>query len=307
MKDNIIKDSYTFAFDIGDKNLKDLIIINTKCLVDDNKQRYVYIDNKRLKDELIYFRFYGEKIEYNNILNILLPTILSNTNIKRSEDEVVDLIQKYIKYFKKEECAFDYILGSVLYNTIIHKLIENKNVEYGELLQIMKERIIEFQVELDKINTIKFQMERIKIIQEIDKYIDLKVEEYNDNQIVGSLLNILYDIYIENREVPNEGIKSMKKSILSILGEKSNNDIDNIDFILSMSEYIYKLRNYKINKKMYDKNVDPRNLISLNEGDTVIDPILNQITVISKEFSNNILKIDVKSKSGIYSLQFKKS
>ncbi|MGX4598429.1 hypothetical protein [Faecalimicrobium sp. JNUCC 81] len=307
MKDNIIKDSYTFAFDIGDKNLKDLIIINTKCLVDDEKQRYVYIDNKRLKDELIYFRFYGEKLEYNNILNILLPVILSNTNINKSEDEVVNLIQKYIKYLKKEDFTFDYILGSVLYNIIVQKIVENKNIEYIDLLQIMKERIIEFSIELDKVNTIKFQMERIKIIQEIDKYIDLKAKNYNDEKIVGSLLNILYDIYIEDREVPNDGIKSIKKSILSILGENSNNNIDNIDFILSMSEYIYKLRNYKINKKMYDKNVDPRNLISLNEGDTVIDPVLNQITVISKEFSNNILKIDVKSKSGIYYLKFKKS
>lgn len=307
MKDNVIKDAYTFGFDIGDKSLKDLIIINTKCLVDDEKQRYVYIDNNRLKDELIYFRFYREKIEYNNILNILLPVILSNTNIKKSEDEVVNLIQKYIKYLKKEEFAFDYILGSVLYNTIVQKLVENKNIEYNDLLQIMKERIIEFSIELDKANIVKFQMERIKTIQEIDKYIDLKVEGYNDKKVVGSLLNILYDIYIEDREVPNDGIKSIKKSILSILGEKTNNDIDNIDFILSMSEYIYKLRNYKINKKMYDKNVDPRNLISLNEGDTVIDPILNQITVISREFSNNILKIDVKSKSGIYSLKFKKS
>lgn len=307
MKDKIIKDAYIFAFDIGDKNLKDLITINTKCLVDDGKQRYVYIDNKRLKDELIYFRFYGEKIEYNNILNILLPVILSNTNIKNSEDEVVLLIQKYIKYLKKEDKMFDYILGAVLYNIIIHKFVENENIEYGELLQSMKERIIEFQIELDKINTIKFQMERIKIIQSIDKYIDLKVEDYNDEKVVGSLLNILYDIYIEDREVPNDGIESIKKSILSILGENLNDDIDNIDFILSMTEYIYKLRNYKINKKMYDKSVDPLSLISLNEGDKVIDPILNQITVISKEFNNNILKIDVQSKSGIYSLKFKKS
>lgn len=307
MKDKIIKDAYIFAFDIGDKNLKDLITINTKCLVDDGKQRYVYIDNKRLKDELIYFRFYGEKIEYNNILNILLPVILSNTNIKNSEDEVVLLIQKYIKYLKKEDKMFDYILGAVLYNIIIHKFVENKNIEYGELLQSMKERIIEFQIELDKINTIKFQMERIKIIQLIDKYIDLKVEDYNDEKVVGSLLNILYDIYIEDREVPNDGIESIKKSILSILGENLNDDIDNIDFILSMTEYIYKLRNYKINKKMYDKSVYPLSLISLNEGDKVIDPILNQITVISKEFNNNILKIDVQSKSGIYSLKFKKS
>ena len=31
MKDNLIKKAYISAFDIDDKNLKDLIVINTKC------------------------------------------------------------------------------------------------------------------------------------------------------------------------------------------------------------------------------------------------------------------------------------
>ena len=81
MKDNIIKKCYLAAFDINDKNLKDLMIINTKCLVDDGKNRYVYIDSNRLKDELIYYRFYGEIPSYNSILNLILPAILANTNI----------------------------------------------------------------------------------------------------------------------------------------------------------------------------------------------------------------------------------
>lgn len=307
MKDEIIKKSYIACFDIGDKALKDLIIINTKCLVDDNTQRYVFIDNNRLKDELIYYKFYSEKPEYNNIMSILLPVILSNTNIEKSEDEVVSLIQKYVKYFKKDQYLSEYLLGGVLYNSIIHKLLENKDVEYEELLQNLKERIIGFSIDLDKISTIKFQMARINTIQQIDKYIDNKIEEYDDNKIITSILNVLYDIYIENREVENPGIVSMKKSILSILGEEENLHIDNIDFILSMSQYITKLRKYKINKKIYNQKVDPRNIIGLNEGDTTIDPILNQITVISKTFSNNILKITVKSKSGDYVLKFKKS
>ena len=79
MKDNLIKKAYISAFDIEDKYLKDLIVINTKCLVDDNIQRRVYIDNKRLRDELIYYKFYGERPNYNNILNLLLPVIISNT------------------------------------------------------------------------------------------------------------------------------------------------------------------------------------------------------------------------------------
>lgn len=307
MKNNLIKNAYISAFDIEDKYLKDLIIINTKCLIDDKTQRYVYIDNNRLRDELIYYRFYGEKPEYNNILNILLPLIISNTNIQKSEEEVVELIQKYVRYLKKEEYLFEYILSSVLYNSVIHNIIEDKNIEYKDLLQKIKEQIIGFNIELDKPSTIKFHMARINAIQQIDKYIDLKVEDYDNNKILVSLLNILYDIYIEDREVKDSGSESIKKSILSILGNNENTNIDNIDFILSMSEYILKLRMYKINKKIYDKKSDPRYLINLNEGDTYNDPIFNQIKVVSKNFNNNILNINIKSKSGLYVLKFKKS
>ena len=86
MKDNLIRNSYVNSFDVDDSDLKSLIIINTKCLVDDITQRYVYIDNNRLKDELRYFNYYGTKPSYDDILNILLPLILANTNIQKSED-----------------------------------------------------------------------------------------------------------------------------------------------------------------------------------------------------------------------------
>ena len=304
MKDNLIKKAYISAFDIEDKYLKDLIVINTKCLVDDNIQRRVYIDNKRLRDELIYYKFYGERPNYNNILNLLLPVIISNTNIKKSEDEVLELIQKYVKYFKKEEYLFEYILSSVLYNSIIHNIIEDNTIEYKDLLQKIKEQIIGFTIPLDKASTIKFHMARINAIQQIDKYIDLKVQDYDDEKILGSLLNILYDIYIEDREVKDFGSKSIKKAFINDIVEILP---DNIDFILSMSEYIVKLRQYKINKKVYDKNSDPRYLINLNEGDTYNDPIFNKIKIISKNFNNNILNINIKSKSGLYVLKFKKA
>ena len=267
MKENLIRNSYLNSFNINDKGLQDLIIINTKCLVDDKIQRYVYIDNNRLKDELRYYNFYGTKPSYDDILNILLPLILANVNIQKSEDEVVNLTQKYVKYFKKEDNLFEYILGAVIYNALIHYLLENKNIEYGDLLQLLKEKIIGFSIELEKLNMIKFQMARINAIQLIDNYIDLKIDEYEDSKIIKNLLNVLYDIYIQERSVNNLGTLSIKKSILSILGEEANLNIDNIDFLEQMSNYIIKIRKYAINKKTYNLNSDPRNLIKYNEGD----------------------------------------
>lgn len=309
MKENLIRNSYLNSFNINDdeNGLRSLIVINTKCLIDDKTQRYVYIDNNRLKDELRYYNFYGTKPSYDDILSILIPLILSNTNIQKSEDEVISLIQKYVKYFKREENLFEYIIGSLIYNALIHYILEDKNIEYGQLLQLLKEKIIGFSIELEKPNMIKFQMARINAIQLIDNYIDLKVSDYEDGKIIKNLLNVIYDIYIEERKVSNIGILSIKKSILSILGEESNLNTDNIDFLEQMSHYIIKLRKYVINKKTYNLNSDPRNLITYNEGEVVSDAILNKINIVSKELKDNILHIKVKSKSGEYNFKFKKA
>lgn len=309
MKENLIRNSYLNSFNINDeeKGLTDLIIINTKCLIDDKIQRYVYIDNNRLKDELRYYNFYGIKPSYDDILNILLPLILANTNIQKSEDEVISLIEKYVKYFKKEDNLFEYTIGALMYNALIHYILDNKNIEYDRLLQLLKERIIGFSIELEKLNMVKFQMARINTIQLIDNYIDLKVDDYDDGKIIKNLLNVIYDIYIEERNVSNIGILSIKKSILSILGEESKLNMDNIDFIEQMSHYIIKLRKYVINKKTYDLNSDPRNLIKYDEGEIVCDSILNKINIASKELRDDVLHVKVKSKSGEYNFKFKKA
>lgn len=306
MKDDLIKNCYISSFDIEDTSLKHLMIIGTKCLIDNKLQRNVYVDNKRLRDELIYFNFYENKPQYMDVLNVLLPLILSNTNIQKSEEEVLALIQKYVRYLKKEQYLFDYILASVLYNSLIHNLIDNKDMEYEEILQSIKEKVIGLQIELDKTSMIKFQMARIKAIQVIDNYIDLKICDYEENEIITNLLNVIYDIYMEDREVINDGLLSIKKSILSILSADANLNIDNIDFISSMAMYITKLRKYSINKSSYNTSSDPRSLINLNKGDTIVDPILNKIQVISKDFCDNVLRISIKSKSGQYTFSFKR-
>ena len=279
MRDDLIKNCYISSFDIEDSSLKHLMIIGTKCLIDNKLQRNVYVDNNRLKDELIYFNFYESKPQYSDVLNVLLPLILSNTNIQKSEEEVLALIQKYVRYLKKEQYLFDYILASVLYNSLIHNLIDNKDMEYEEILQSIKEKVIGLQIELDKTSMIKFQMARIKAIQVIDNYIDLKICDYEENEIITNLLNVIYDIYMEDREVINDGLLSIKKSILSILSADANLNIDNIDFISSMAMYITKLRKYSINKSSYNTSSDPRSLINLNKGDTIVDPILNKIKI----------------------------
>lgn len=307
MKEELLKKAYINAFSIEDKYIKNMIILNTKSLIDDLAQRYVKIDKNRLRDELLYYRFYGEKLDDINIVNILLPVIISNTNMKRSEEEVVKVIKYYVLYNKKNEYMNDFLISSLIYNTLIHSIIENKDIEYEELMQKIKSTIIEFTYEMEKVEVIKFEMKRIQVIQSIDRYIDLKIKDYEDSDIINNLLNVIYDVYINDRDTQIQGIKSIKKSILSILGFDINEKIDNIDFINSMAEYIIKIRKYKINKKEYNIKSDPRYLINLEIGDTKSDPILNNIKVISRNFSNNVLNIGLVSKTGDYNFKFKRA
>lgn len=307
MKEELLKKAYINAFSIEDKYIKNMIILNTKSLIDDLAQRYVKIDKNRLRDELLYYRFYGEKLDDINIVNILLPVIISNTNMKKSEEEVVKVIKYYVLYNKKNEYMNDFLISSLIYNTLIHSIIENKDIEYEELMQKIKSTIIEFTYEMEKTEVIKFEMKRIQVIQSIDRYIDLKIKDYEDSDIINNLLNVIYDVYINDRDTQIQGIKSIKKSILSILGFDINEKIDNIDFINSMAEYIIKLRKYKINKKEYNIKSDPRYLINLEIGDTKSDPILNNIKVISRNFSNNVLNIGLVSKTGDYNFKFKRA
>ena len=304
-----LKNGFINAFKCEDKYLKDMIIISTKCLVDDKVNRLVYIDYNRLKGELMYYKFYGLKntnFLYN--LNILLPIIIANKNLDNSEKEVIKNIRYYVLYNKKNEYLYDYILASVVYNYTIHNILNNNKIEYEYLLQQIKERIINLRMDIDKKEIIAFEKNRIKYIQTIDRYLINNSFEVNKESIIDSFLNLLHQIYIEDESELTEGLKSIKNSMLSILGvDISQNNIDNIEFINSMANYILKLRRYEVNKNTFSEQVDPRILINLNIGDAKYDPILNNIKVIDKKFDNNILALRLESKSGNYIFKFKKS
>lgn len=192
-----------------------MIIINTKSLIDDISQRYVKIDKNRLKDELLYYKFYGDSIKDLNILNILLPVIISNTNIKRSEEEVLKVIKYHILFNKHEKYMNDFIISGLMYNTLIHSIIENSALEYIDLMQI-KTNIIEFIHDMPKSEVIKFEMKRIQVIQTIDKYIDKNIMDYEENNIIVNLLNIIYDIYVEDRGEARRSKKYKKIYIIYV-------------------------------------------------------------------------------------------
>ncbi|SHJ61705.1 hypothetical protein [Tepidibacter formicigenes] len=306
-----IKNSFIYSFLCKDKYLKDLIILNLKSLIDNKNERKITIDYNRLRDELIFYKYYG--VKYNNSsynINFILPIILSNTNLNKSENEIIKNIFYYCKVNKEDVKKYEYILVGIAYNYLVHKLIKNSNIEFEYLLENIKNHIIEFSFEerMEKKDIIRFERLRISFIQKIDRISDENLEEVNEESIIDGFLRVIYQVYIKDYEEQSEELKSIKNSILGILDFKIDNiDIENIDFIKSLSNYLLKLRKYEINKKLYNESTHPKELINLNVGDVVYNPILNNIKVIDKKIEGDILYIKVQSKSGDYIFRFKRA
>lgn len=303
-----MKNCYVSLFSTNNEFLKEMILINTKCLIDDKIQRVVYIDNNRLKDELIYQKYYGNTFSSKSFLSILTPLILANTNKQKASEEVLNLVSKFIKYLKKDDEIFYYLISANIYNSILNDIIKNKNIKYEEVLQNAKEVIINMNISMEsfsKLEIIKFSKLKIETIKEIDNYINQKKSE-NIN-LITNLLNIIYSIFVCDIEFFDDDLNLIKKSILSTLGEKFDSNINNIDFVLSMADYLFKLKNYSVEKKLYNQKSDPRYLVNLNEKSEVFDFVLGKIFVESKVLNENILYITLKSKSGTYVMKFKKN
>lgn len=301
--DNTVKNSYISAFDTDSKIIKMLMLVNTKCLIDDFKQRYLYIDNNRLRDELRYYKFYGAEYDGENLLNIFLPVILGNNSGEKCDKELVELVKKYIMYFKIENKYSEYLIAVLIYSEVVHLLLKNPSAEYEEIMDVIKERVISLNIDMEKSEVVKFQMYRISLMKMIDEYKDGKRSSNGD--ISAGLLNAIFDIYVEDREETSD-INSIKKVLFSLLGQSVSTEIENIDFVNSMADYTVKLKKYKINKKEYNTKANPLEIIALNDGESIQDPVLNKLTVKSKVINGNLLKINVVSKSGEYCFRFLK-
>ncbi|KXZ39349.1 hypothetical protein SAMN05661008_00467 [Alkalithermobacter thermoalcaliphilus JW-YL-7 = DSM 7308] len=295
-----IRNSFIYAFLCESKYLKDMIVLNTKSIIDDKSNKLNYIDYNRLKDELLLYKYYGEKNNksiYN--LNYILPIILCNTNFKKCEEEVINNIRFYTD-------KYEYVFSGIIYNYIIHSIIKDKDSNISDIISKLKEYIIEFNI--DDIDIINFNKCKIYVLQKLDRFLKQDISLIKEENIIDGILRVLYQVYIQDYNEELEELKSIKNSILGILGFKlDNKNIEGFSFINSLSQYILRLRKYEINKKIYNEKVNPKDLIKLNVGDTIYNPILNNIKVIDKKLENDILYIKVLSKSGEYSFKFKRA
>lgn len=295
----------------------EIMIVTIKSLVPDESNHGSIIDYERFNEELKLWYYYrhGEN-------NSLLGTLHNIDEIywDYEDDSIFSRIVPIVFANEDWNVARREILKNILYTTgninsifegiaigkLLFILIDNVNIDYSELVDIIKEEIVGFS--------------QRDFIKDYISYFKSFPKHYKGNYTVDferkriELLNILNGISV--------GLKyNTLKNSLSILAGKGDcnsinfflgglrslkEDLDyetikDEEFIRNLARFLVKLRKGRISIESLrvDKYILP-NIFQYKEGDIFFHTLLKKCQVIKRLDEPDKIVIFIKTKSGIY-------
>lgn len=319
--------------------LTQLMLINCKCLVAHKEKMQVSVDYKRMVSEIKLWKYYryGMPSNYMHKFNLgkayyedefywndkrgeafsrIFPIALANKNFSAAQEEVY----KNIIYINRHPQVV--LAGLLLLRTIYFLTNNTVSMSREGLVDELKSYLIQLQLteleeyvkgQLPNNYKIKFEQEKINYLMDLDRIKNSNTWNYNvlDSKsiLILSLVNFFRIYEDENNEISSldlddkemytilYGLLALSKNTIKI---KDMDQIQDLNFIESMGEYLLKLREYEIGRRLFEKTQSEINLFKLEQGAVVKHPLLNNIRVKEKKLLNNYIEIIIESKSGEY-------
>ncbi len=309
--------------EIGSKQwsyTSELLLILSKCLIDNEKMYEVIVDNNRLSEELDLWKYYiTEKVTnitgrinigvnyYNNKeywdgkigfgFSSVMLFALANKNYNVTQRETY----KQILIFNRHPQV---VLAGLLLARTTHLLLENSDITKVELSEGLKDFLIHLQLadlenellgELPNSYRVCFEREKINFMLEIGS---IHNNDLREKEIITSKNKFLESIYcywklVKNGEINVDYIDNEGSSEISAIAhalyalnnkltfEEAHENI-NWKFVKEMSAYINKLRHFHVGKKRYISCKQNIDLFSLQVGDRVKHQLLNLCKIVEK-------------------------
>jgi len=320
---NKYKEKYTFNIEENTSEqwtyIVEMMIITAKSLIPSNQKSGVIVDYERFSEELKLWAYYrhGEN-------NVLINTIRQKND--RSywydlDDSVYSRIVPIVAANENWEVVCEEVVRNALYTVgniqvmiecillskLLFTFLSKKNIEYSDIILILKEEII--------------GLSQRKILTECKDAFRVSTDEYSGNYLIDferkriDAINLLNGVHKEGT------YEVLSKSLEIISGDKESSDLDSFfvegfkglyfnmkneeikinEFILNLCGYLIKLRKGRIAidslKKENYKFID---IFKYKEGDVFVHPILNKCKVISRKELNEMIILNLYSKSGKY-------
>lgn len=239
----------------------------------------VALDQSRWKDELVLMKYYYDIKNNRSMAACLAPIIIINKDIEKMVDVLEDIYK--IMYGNNNINVKSISIYAILIYTL--------NLD-------MKSNLISYKRNIfDQSEIIEFQREKIKLLM------------MDEEEILNYTLLHLYN---EGNEEMRTKDYNLINKFRDIVKEKLTNNIlctlEYNDSINILSDYLLNLRNMKIIRKVYDKKVNPLDLINMEINNEYMFPLLGNIKIVDKYLNDDILFIEAHSKSEIYKFRLKK-
>lgn len=257
-------------------NQRSILLAVSRCLVPDRQNMRVVLDDRRFADELKLMKYYTNIKENRSLLSCIAPIAFTNNDVN-------EIMVQSLKAFKILTGIEADIMQRISLFVVINDM---KDAD-------MKQALISYDIDTqDKSSIIEFQKTKIKAIISLDKK-DYKSEMlknlYDNDQVLQNDLMILQEL----------------KSVMS--PDTAFNDEDLNVLERKMTDYIMDIRNFKINRNLYNEQVNPLDLIKYDINENIYIPILGNISILGKELDGKILKMKIEARSGTYDFKFIKN
>ena len=296
----------------------EMLIITIKSLLPSFNEVRNEIDYKRLHEEINIWKYYrhgGNKLlintenidesywnsSDNSVYSRIFPIVISNKNFEYIKDEVI----KNILYTTGN---IKILLEGIFLSKVIYCLLENVK-DYDKIIVEVKNEIINMSIKeiKEKYNEnyrldittysgnyiLDFERKRIDIINLLN---GITKEEY---RLLDDILNILKE---EITDYENIKPNFLTYSIIGLKRETVDQlKIKDKDFLLSLCDYLVKLRNGRISPELLKlENYFLPDVFKYKENDEFNHSLLNKCRVKLRIENNNFIKLFIETKSGIY-------
>lgn len=324
-------------------DLTEQLLILTKCLIDQRENSRVSVDYRRLREELRLWQYYRHGRAENLLRKIsggkeyykssyywndkrgygfsrIIVLFLANNNFEAAKEEVF----KQIVYTNRHPQV---LLTALLLLRTLYLLLtkayqlEDLTEELKTYLMELKGKELESMVDqaLPSKYSIEFEREKINYLLALDRLNSKQTEitpvsgEEDARRVFLEALT-LYDGLIS--EIRHSEENSSSKEALALayglwgLSKASQgpsiSQIKNYAFIDTMGAYLFKLRNYQVNRTPYAVQEKKIDLFQLEEGTILKHPILNVTRVAERVEDTAWLRVRLETKGLQYNLYKKK-
>lgn len=257
-------------------NQRNILLAISRCLVPDRDNMRVILDEARFSDELRLMKYYTNIQKNRSLLSCIAPIAFTNSNI----NEIIVQSSKAFKILTGHETdTVQKISMFVLLNDL-------KDAD-------IKQELINFDKDIpDKKDIIEFQKAKIKMIISLDK------KDY---------INEIFENLYQQDDIRENDLELFQELKAGMSEDMASDDEELNIFDRKMLDYIIDIRNFKITRSLYNEQVKPLDLIKHEKNDSFYIPVLGNVSVLDKVLEDNILKISIKAKSGVYDFKFIKN